>query len=56
MSASPGQVAYEAYVEHCGGKSIHGEDLPTYEDQDPVIRGHWEYSAQAVLGGLESEA
>ena len=55
LPETPGQVAYEAYVSHCGGKSVRGEDLPSYEDQDPAIRGHWEFAAQAVLGGNQPE-
>lgn len=44
-----GQVAYEAYVESCGGKSIHGEDLPNWFDVAPEIREHWRAAADAVL-------
>lgn len=44
-----GQIAYEAYVRSCGGKSIRGDDLPTWEDQDPAIRVHWDAAAQAVV-------
>lgn len=45
-----GQRAYEAYAEHCGGKSVHGEDLPGWDDQAPEIRDHWHAAASAVLG------
>ena len=51
MGAMPidiGQVAYEGYVASCGGKSIRGEDLPSWQDQDAAIRGHWRASADAV--------
>ncbi len=43
-----GQVAYEAYTEHCGGKSVHGEDLPDWHGQSHVIQGHWNAAGQAV--------
>jgi hypothetical protein len=45
--ASHGQVAYEAYVKSCGGKSIRGEDLPSWQDQAPAIRAHWEAAGRA---------
>ena len=48
FAKSLGQVAYEAYVRHCGGKSVHGEDLPSWDGQDPVIQEHWEFAADAV--------
>lgn len=44
-----GQIAYEAYLESCGGKSIRGDDLPSWADQDPAIRAHWVAAAQAVV-------
>ena len=50
--ASLGQAAYEAYVEHCGGKSIHGEVLPSWDLQLPQIWEHWEAAAEGVLGQL----
>lgn len=42
------QVAYEAYAAHCGGKSIHGEDLPDWDGHAPEIQAHWEAAAEAV--------
>ncbi len=50
--ASLGQAAYEAYAASCGGKSIHGEDLPSWGDQDPAIREHWCAAAEGVLAEL----
>jgi hypothetical protein len=52
MDVSLGQAAYEAYVEHCGGKSIRGEALPSWDDQYPAIREHWEAAAEGVLSEL----
>ena len=43
-----GQIAYEAYVEDCGGRSIHGEQLPSWAGQAPETRPHWEAAANAV--------
>ena len=50
--ASLGEAAYEAYVEHCGGRSIHGEPLPSWDMQLPQIREHWEAAAEGVLAEL----
>ena len=50
---SLGQAAYEAYAAHCGGKSIHGEDLPAWAGQSPEIRAHWDAAAEGVLGHLD---
>jgi len=49
MSHGWGRVAYEAYAESCGGKSIHGETLPSWDDQKPEIRQHWEKTAFTVI-------
>lgn len=43
-----GGLAYDAYFRHCGGKSIRGESLPSWENQDPAIRAHWFAAANAV--------
>ncbi len=50
--ASLGEAAYQAYVEHCGGRSIHGEPLPSWDLQVPAIRGHREAAAEGVLAEL----
>ena len=47
-----GQIAYEAYVESCGGLSVRGEPLPSWADQYPGIRTHWDAAAQAVADYL----
>lgn len=44
-----GRPAYEAYLESCGGESIRGEKLPSWEAQQPGIRKHWEHAADAVI-------
>lgn len=43
-----GGLAYDAYFRHCGGRSIRGEPLPAWKDQDPAIRAHWFAAANAV--------
>ena len=48
-----GQIAYEAYVESCGGKSIRGDDLPSWEDQHPAIQSHWVAAAKAVIEAVD---
>jgi hypothetical protein len=48
-----GRIAYEAYVASCGGKSVHGEDLPSWDDQAPEIRQHWQAAADAVGKWIE---
>jgi hypothetical protein len=52
-AATFGQLAYEAYAEHCGGRSVHGDPLPSWDGQSPVICGHWEAAAQAVAEAVE---
>lgn len=50
-----GQSAYEAYAEHCGRKSILGDDLPSWDEQRPEIRAHWEAAAEAVVAGVTGD-
>jgi len=49
VDADLGQVAYEAYAKDCGYKSIRGDDLPTWLNQDPAIQAHWDAAAKAVV-------
>lgn len=53
--ASFAQIAYEAYVQSCGGKSIRGDALPSWDDQDPAIRVHWGAAAKAVVKAVVDE-
>lgn len=48
-----GQVAYEGYLVSCEGKSIRGEQLPSWAAQEAKIREHWRASADAVKMFLE---
>jgi hypothetical protein len=47
-----GRVAYEAYAQDCGYKSIRGDDLPVWLDQDPAIQAHWDAAAKAVAAAV----
>ena len=51
-----GRIAYEAYVKSCGNKSIHGEALPSWDDQRPDIKAHWEAAGKAVANLADPEA
>lgn len=52
MGGNFGRIAYKAYVRSCGGKSIRGEDLPVWQDQDPAIQAHWDAVAEAVVAAV----
>lgn len=46
---SLGQLAYEAYCQHTGGKSLAtGDDLPTWDVLSPQIQAAWQYTADTV--------
>jgi hypothetical protein len=47
-SPTPGQVAYEAYAEAVGWKSVIGERLPFYENMKPRIQAAWAAVAKAL--------
>ena len=50
QAASYGHIAYEAYCEQSGWKSlISGADLPKYNDLSSAIRIAWWAAAKAVL-------
>lgn len=45
-----GQVAYNAYRNHTGGKSaVTRRDIPPWANLAPAIQAAWEASAAAVL-------
>lgn len=50
--ADLGAVAYGAYSEAVGGKSVGGTKLPTWEDQKEEIQAAWISATQAVLTAL----
>ncbi len=43
-----GQIAYEAYAIHTGGKTHDGRDMPSWEDLPGRIQHAWEAAARAV--------
>lgn len=50
-----GKVAYEAYCEKVGNKSVAGEVLPSWEDQckgRPEVAAAWVEAAHAVLAAV----
>jgi hypothetical protein len=44
-----GEIAYDAYAEAVGGRSVKGEVLPRFGDQDPKVADAWSAAAHAVL-------
>lgn len=50
--ADLGAVAYTAYSEAVGGKSVGGTKLPAWEDQKDEIQDAWIVATQAVLTAL----
>jgi hypothetical protein len=45
-----GKTAYEAYVREVGGHSaITGATLPSWEDQQPLVKRAWYAAAEAVI-------
>ena len=45
---SVGQIAYEAYCDHQGWRSVRGEVLPAWANQSPDLQAAWEFAAQEV--------
>lgn len=51
-----GQIAYEAYCQSSGGKSlISGAVLPVWEDLKPEITEAWEKAGEAVYNYTVNE-
>lgn len=42
------RAAYKAYCKSCGGVSIRGEYLPTWEELPAKIKSNWECAALAI--------
>jgi len=42
-------------VKSCGGKSVHGEILPTWEEQRQEIRAHWRAAAREIAATAKVE-
>lgn len=43
-----GEIAYDAYCAARGWKSVRGEPLPHWRQQDETLRNAWVTAAQAV--------
>ncbi len=53
---SDGQIAYEAYCEHTGWKSlVSGSDLPVWAVLNSNIKTAWEVAAAAVRAEIRTE-
>lgn len=49
-----GQIAYEAYRSHTGGKSLAtGQEIPTWENLAPVIQEAWRAAAEEVRAVID---
>lgn len=53
MDQSLGEIAYNAYCEAVGYKSVRGETLPIWEDQSERLQEAWERAGEAVAEYLE---
>jgi hypothetical protein len=53
MDQSLGEIAYAAYCQAVGYKSVRGDTLPIWEDQSERLRETWERVGEAVAEYLE---
>lgn len=49
LRKTSGQVAYDAYCQARGWKSVKGDPLPQFHQIDPMIAEAWQLAAKAVL-------
>ena len=49
-----GEVAYNAYCESRGWKSVRGEPLPHWKQQDEALRVAWAKAARAVADSIRN--
>lgn len=45
---TPGQLGYEAYAAHTGGKTFDGRDMPNWADVSERTKSAWEAAAEAI--------
>lgn len=50
-----GKLAYEAYSESVGGKSVNGDDLPPWRHVAQYIQLAWSIAAQRVANKVKGE-
>jgi hypothetical protein len=48
-----GEIAYTAYCEYVGWKSVNGSDLPKWKDQKESLKLAWNAAANAVVESLD---
>lgn len=48
-----GEIAYNAYCESRGWKSVRGEPLPHWKQQDQSLRDAWIAAARAVIKSVQ---
>lgn len=54
-----GQIGYEAYAAHTGGKTFDGRDMPTWEQvvaSGTKVAGAWEAAAAAIVAATTEAA
>ena len=49
-----GRIAYEAYREYVGGRSVNNQEIPEWTSQSDALREAWTDAANAVLDEYES--
>lgn len=49
-----GEIAYNAYCQRRGWKSIRGEQLPPFIRQSQELMDAWEDAAKAIVGEVRS--
>lgn len=51
-----GQIGYEAYRAHTGGKSLAtGQEIPQWENLAPIIQAAWEAAGEAIVVDYSTE-
>ncbi len=55
MNEHLGEIAYNAYCKARGWKSVRGEPLPHWEQQDEALRAAWVAAAEAVRSQIALE-
>ena len=50
-----GEIAYNAYCEVRGWKSVRGEPLPHWNQQSEALRDAWMAAAQAVASEIRNQ-
>lgn len=57
MGQSLGEIGYEAYRAHSGGKSlVSGQEIPTFDKLSQPIKDAWEAAANAVASTVVKTA